>query len=91
MSKKYTIEEIDERIEALKEVKRKKVLEQKKKQAIEQKNKEIESNRILRMAMNDFLASKGLRDDGEIISQGLEGVRNIIFAQGHASPPAGAQ
>ena len=91
MAKKYTVEEIDEKIEALKEIKRKKIIEQKKKQAIELKNKEIESNRILRTVMRDFLKTKGLCDDDAIISLGVDGVKNIVFGQGRASSPTGAQ
>lgn len=91
MSKKVTIEELDARIEALKEVKRKKVNEQKKRQALELKNREIESNRILRASMNDYLRSKKIYTDDDIIELGVDRVNAAIFGKTSDRPSAGAQ
>lgn len=91
MSKKVTIQELDARIEALKEVKRKKVNEQKKRQAIELKNKEIESNRILRASMKDYLTSKKIYSDDDIIELGVDGVTAVVFGKVSDRPSAGAQ
>ena len=91
MSKKLSIDEIDKRIEELRNAKRKQITEQKKKLAIELKNREIESNRILRASMNDYLKSKKILSDDDIIELGVTGVRDAVFGKTSDRPSAGAQ
>ena len=88
MSKKMTIEQMDEKIKALQEMRRKAVIEQKKRIANETKNLEIKRNVIRYNAMSNFLRKKGL-GDGEILSLGEEGLRDIIFEK-KPKPSAGA-